>query len=352
MDSDKDYLSGKLKHVKRIEKIRGEASTRSFYRVYVDNRSLVAMVYPGKSSAEIEKIVKLTGVYLRHNIPVPAINDVIDHRVVLQEDLGDVLVQRAFALANKNERRGILETLAGILVRLRGISAGHTQACLDTARMKGEMDFFLTHFVKNRRTLLQGIQHLHGIRDFLLSEPLPEKSTPPSSAGSQEPVSNRKPCPGSRGQKRIHDEPGSEFRDCLYRMVEQIQPIDTFAHRDFHSRNLLLRQGKIYLVDFQDSLVASPWYDLVSIAFDCYLDLKSRRELLLNLLRERGVTVDRDLFNLTALQRNIKALGTFAYQVTERRNLTYRKYIPRTLRHILTNPLFDRYFQPRFFLGA
>jgi aminoglycoside/choline kinase family phosphotransferase len=38
-----------------------------------------------------------------------------------------------------------------------------------------------------------------------------------------------------------------------------------------------------------------------------------------------------------ALQRNLKALGTFGYQTTARRNPVYIQYIPRTLRHVRDN---------------
>jgi aminoglycoside/choline kinase family phosphotransferase len=34
-----------------------------------------------------------------------------------------------------------------------------------------------------------------------------------------------------------------------------------------------------------------------------------------------------------ALQRNLKALGTFGYQTTTRRNPVYIQYIPRTLNY-------------------
>ena len=47
-----------------------------------------------------------------------------------------------------------------------------------------------------------------------------------------------------------------------------------------------------------------------------------------------------------ALQRNLKALGTFGYQTTARRNPVYIQYIPRTLRYVRNNldnqPRFDR----------
>jgi aminoglycoside/choline kinase family phosphotransferase len=55
-----------------------------------------------------------------------------------------------------------------------------------------------------------------------------------------------------------------------------------------------------------------------------------------------------------ALQRNIKDLGTFGYQVHAQGNPEYREYIPRTLEMVRANllrrlryheiyPLFDRY---------
>ena len=45
-----------------------------------------------------------------------------------------------------------------------------------------------------------------------------------------------------------------------------------------------------------------------------------------------------------ALQRNLKALGTFGYQTTTRRNPVYIQYMPRTLRYARDEP--EHY--PRF----
>jgi aminoglycoside/choline kinase family phosphotransferase len=49
-------------------------------------------------------------------------------------------------------------------------------------------------------------------------------------------------------------------------------------------------------------------------------------------------------FDLMAVQRNLKALGTFGYQTTTRGNTVYLQYIPRTLQHVRHN--LERY--PRF----
>ena len=43
-------------------------------------------------------------------------------------------------------------------------------------------------------------------------------------------------------------------------------------------------------------------------------------------------------FDLMALQRNLKALGTFGYQTATRRNPVYIQYIPRTLRYARDQP--------------
>jgi aminoglycoside/choline kinase family phosphotransferase len=49
-------------------------------------------------------------------------------------------------------------------------------------------------------------------------------------------------------------------------------------------------------------------------------------------------------FDLMALQRNLKALGTFGFQTTTRQNTVYIQYIPRTLNFARMNLV--RY--PRF----
>jgi aminoglycoside/choline kinase family phosphotransferase len=303
----KKYLQAKLEENRigftSIRKIRGEASTRAFYRVFADKYSLVAMVYPQDTEAEIEKIIKLTAAYKAHGINVPEIKDRFENRILLLEDLGDQLAQKKFAeiRKQKEEKERFLEEAADILIRLKGIPLRHTTAVLDTARMKWEMDFFLDHFA----------------RSYL---------------------------PAAKDNKEAEG-----LRSRLYRLADAVIPVDTFAHRDFHSRNMLVHNRRIYLVDFQDSLKASPYYDLVSFAFDSYLDLDASREFLLQRLETKGMNIDEELLYLTALQRNIKALGTFGFQVKVRKNLAYKKYIARTLRHVLANKMFKRFFRQEFF---
>jgi aminoglycoside/choline kinase family phosphotransferase len=54
-----------------------------------------------------------------------------------------------------------------------------------------------------------------------------------------------------------------------------------------------------------------------------------------------------------ALQRNLKALGTFGYQTTARGNPVYIQYIPRTLRYARTQLAHDeRFASLRALLGG
>jgi len=83
-------------------------------------------------------------------------------------------------------------------------------------------------------------------------------------------------------------------------------------------------------------------YDLVSLLRDSYVDIPEEDvdELLayfLALAGRAGEAADfRRRFDEMALQRNLKALGTFGYQTTTKANTVYIQYIPRTLTYART----------------
>jgi len=98
----------------------------------------------------------------------------------------------------------------------------------------------------------------------------------------------------------------------------QTQP-QCCVHRDFHSRNLLLcDDGRVGVVDFQDALVGPAGYDLASLLRDCYYvfsETEVQRWTAAYLARA-ALPLNPDRFprqlDLTAVQRQLKAIGIFA----------------------------------------
>jgi aminoglycoside/choline kinase family phosphotransferase len=110
------------------------------------------------------------------------------------------------------------------------------------------------------------------------------------------------------------------------------------SHRRFHVRNLMVQGEHLVTLDFQDARSAPSTYDLASLLFDPYWDWsKEAGQHLLDHVREELGWSDGDLWEeltLSALQRNLTALGTFGNQVVNSRRCHFAPAIPRTLRHL------------------
>ena len=49
------------------------------------------------------------------------------------------------------------------------------------------------------------------------------------------------------------------------------------CHRDYHSRNLMVHDGRLGVIDFQDARLGPDTYDLVSLLRDSYVELEPDR---------------------------------------------------------------------------
>jgi len=117
-----------------------------------------------------------------------------------------------------------------------------------------------------------------------------------------------------------------------------------FTHRDYHSRNLMCDHGHLSLIDFQDARMGPCQYDLVSLLKDSYVKIEDTlvEELIdyyiLLKEKEEGQKVDRerfrDIFDKMSIQRNLKAIGTFAYQSVKKNNNRYKDFIVPTLGYV------------------
>ena len=115
-----------------------------------------------------------------------------------------------------------------------------------------------------------------------------------------------------------------------------------FVHKDYHSCNLMmLPNSKLGVIDFQDAIIGSNTYDLVSLLKDAYFEIKP--DILIELLKyyfnkaNIAISFDKFLkqFDLMGLQRHIKILGIFKRLSIRDNKHKYLKTIPLVNKYIL-----------------
>jgi aminoglycoside/choline kinase family phosphotransferase len=121
-------------------------------------------------------------------------------------------------------------------------------------------------------------------------------------------------------------------------------PPKFIQHRDYHSRNIMVYENKIRVIDFQDARLGLVQYDLVSLLRDAYvpIPLSLEKELLDYYLYRAKSDFDRTwemtefhyLYELQSVQRLLKAVGSFASFWMLRNDKRYLKYIPATLQKV------------------
>ena len=158
---------------------------------------------------------------------------------------------------------------------------------------------------------------------------------------------------------------GKSFKYLSESALKQVQ---VFAHRDYHSRNIMIsKRGELGIIDFQDAVLGPITYDLVSLLRDCYIELSEneirhwlevvyQRLINENLLDISYEEFETD-FDLMGCQRHLKAIGIFSRLKHRDGKPNYMEDVPRTLdylkkiskKHDVLEPLhnFINSFQPQ-----
>ena len=117
----------------------------------------------------------------------------------------------------------------------------------------------------------------------------------------------------------------------------------TFVHRDFHSRNLLVTDtNNPGVIDYQDAVLGPVTYDLVSLLKDCYITwddglIEDMLESFFTRIKSNSINSISDFrywFDITGLQRHIKAIGIFSRLNYRDNKNGYLKDIPRTYAYV------------------
>jgi aminoglycoside/choline kinase family phosphotransferase len=304
-----------------IRELAGDASTRRYYRVLpppgASLRSVVVMHYPDALRPGEELPFLNVHRYLhRACVPIPEVyrSDPEAHLLFL-EDAGDTLLEDAVRERGAHDCLQLYEQCVELLVRIQtegtrlldgeAIPVRHA---FDVRKFAWEIDFFFEHAVRE----------YGGI-----------------------PLSDRE-------EREIGDRflPYLELLASLPRVL---------AHRDYHSRNVMVLERtalpglrNLRILDFQDARMGNVFYDMASLLRDSYVSLPEDtvgqlcyawRHAASAALRaaagDPGAFAER--MDAAALQRNVKALGTFGNQAHNFGKRFYLRFIPTTVAHLREN---------------
>jgi N-acetylmuramate 1-kinase len=297
----------------RVVPLTGDASDRRYFRILpADGPSIVLALHAGAIDFASLPFANVAALLQQIPLPVPIVLDHSDALGVLAlQDLGDVTLQAHLGAAAPTEHAALYRQAVALveLLQRRGNELRSDQylpyrIAFDVEKLTWELDFFVKHFMEAFR----GVSLTPAERSAL----------------------------------------GGEWASIVEELASEPRVL---CHRDYHSRNLMLHDGSLYIIDFQDARLGPDTYDLASLLRDSYVDITDvdLDDLIAYFLALRSTPDDQDFrrrFDLMALQRNLKALGTFGYQTTTRRNPVYIQYIPRTLNYAKANlekyPRFDR----------
>lgn len=293
---DKNILSSEK--LEEVDKLTGDASTRRYYRIFTNRDSyVVCLDNPFDDEIEKHPFIGVQQFLERNKILVPGI---LDHNLsrgyLLEEDLGnETLLQHISSINNSEEEFRIYKIIVYQLLELHRIPQSSIQNSnlfqlkFDHAKFMDETRFTFKYFFN----FFNKCQDEELIRDL-----------------------------------------ENLFDPIMRRLSSQKMVI---THRDFHSRNIMVKNGKYIFIDFQDARWGIPQYDLVSLLEDCYYDIKdeNRRKLKryyfdnLNpsIHGQKSYEEFEALYQDMTIQRVFKAVGSFCYIYNWRKDDRYLKYI-------------------------
>lgn len=295
-----------------IHPLAGDASARRYFRVVAHDESWVLMLWEPFQDDGRYPFLSVRAHFEKHGVLVPKVIGMRPEKgLVLLEDLGDLTLERKF-WENQNQALALpyyRQTIDELLKIHYDASFDRNSPCVaftvefDTAKLLWEMNY-------GREHLLEGL------------------------------------C-----QIKFSETAKKELQNVFVSVCETLHREPKFiAHRDFHSRNVMLKHGKSRIIDFQDARMGAIQYDLVSLLRDSYVAMSpdSIQELLRYYLDGRAEKANQfkgmlpaiseerfhHIFEVQTIQRCFKACGSFASFYMLRKDTRYLKYLSPTLKTV------------------
>ncbi len=305
-----------------VVELAGDASTRRYSLVRMAPGAplptLMMMQYPDEIPPGEELPFVNVHRYLKQaGVPVPEIYLAApEARLLFLEDAGDTLLEEVVRSARlTDEFQSLYERCLEILVRIQwdGTRALDGKAipsrlAFDVEKFSWEIDFFFENAVRGYGGIALSEKEERAIEDLFL--------------------------------------PFLSELAALPRVL---------AHRDYHSRNIMvIPAGKgetapqLRILDFQDARMGNIFYDISSLLRDSYATLPGKAvDELLYVYRDAAPAALRRMggdpaafahhLDVSALQRNVKAIGTFGNQAHNLGKRFYLRFIPPTAAHLSSN---------------
>jgi N-acetylmuramate 1-kinase len=293
-----------------LERLNGDGSNRIFYRFTHPDFSCIAAIPQSietKHLKEAEAAFQIGQHLYNASIPVPEIFGFDKYTgVVLYEDLGSThLYDLACSTDFQNPQQaeyllGTYKKVLDVLVQMQvtGKNGFNENWCWDTPRYDKELmlERESGYFYRQCWLDLLGMEPVQGIEEEFLK--LAQKVA----------LSNS----------------------------------DFFLHRDFQSRNVMIKEEEVRIIDFQGGRLGPLGYDVASLLLDPYTSLPFFMQDALfeyYVMQLQKVTeVDADTFyrsyTMLALQRNLQIIGAFCYLGVVCKKVFFRQYIRPSLHNL------------------
>ena len=295
-----------------VEWLAGDGSDRSYYRLKPNGaeQTYVLMKLCGADAEALKDgrydWIAIQKLLTANKVSTPlCIRECPELQSIIIEDYGNLTFETC--IKNQlNKTKKFYEQAAELLVSFLKIPQSNhvwTSRSFDQERLSWELDFFNKHFI-------QGVLDLN----------FDAKKT-------------------------------QRFTEDNASLSSYLAPLSKyFCHRDFHSRNIMVKDEKLAVIDFQDARLGAAAYDLVSLCFDAYVPLSvdQRLETLEEILKvvEKKVSSDvaseiRQSWPAVFLQRQLKAIGSFGYLANVKNKPMYLSYAPKALTLLQALPVYD-----------
>ena len=288
------------------EKLAGDGGHRDYFRLKVEDSSYILMS-SGREDSSLRDFTQIQDVLTKAKLPVPRIfQQDLEKGFLILEDLGDVTLESVL----KTDRKSAL-----ILYKkaLRDLIKMQSHVPISVSLPRFGKDFFLAETDLALQRLEKLVQNCGGKK-------------PP-----KDKILNFK-----REMEGVCDQ------------LDQLTSV--YCHRDFHSRNLMVKNHHPRWIDFQDGGQGPYCYDLCSLLYDSYISFEDHEkenmvrfysQILPDRMKQSIGEVKNIHFftRLQFLQRGFKACGCFAGFYNGSRRTTHLPYIHPTLKELAQESL-------------